>query len=220
MVDHDDEIDDGDNDGIDDGDNDERLSVDPVAAALALTDLLAEFSKAYKLVTTDKAKAARLRALARLDRRAVAAEQKFAAITAQAEQVQAALDARAAALDEGQRTLEAREAAFASSLADARDELREYHNHLEQTHRQLIHRIMSTAGILGEWSSDLRSPPTWEQLRRLVAGLPDDPPPPERDIASHPRIDASDTFFDPRADRHGNAFLGTLSRDISHKGAQ
>src|SRR6516165_470168 len=33
-----------------------------------------------------------------------------------------------------------------------------------------------------------------------------------------PRPDASDTFFDPHADRHGNAFLGTLSPDVSHKG--
>jgi hypothetical protein len=59
--------------------------------------------------------------------------------------------------------------------------------------------------------------PTWDQLKRLVAGLPDDPPL-ERDVASHPRMDVfSDVSDDPNADRHGNVFLGTLSRSISHK---
>jgi hypothetical protein len=51
--------------------------------------------------------------------------------------------------------------------------------------------------------------------------LPDDPPALEREVAAHPRLDVfSDTSADPHADRHGNAFLGTLSRDVSHKGAQ
>jgi hypothetical protein len=78
---------------------------------------------------------------------------------------------------------------------------------------------MSSADLLGGYNPQLQDLPSWDVLKRLVVGLPDDPPPLERDVASHPRIDASDMFFDPHADRHGNAFLGTLSRDVSHKGA-
>jgi hypothetical protein len=206
MADHDDEI---------DGADDQRVSVDPVAAAIAFRDLVVEFSKAYKLVTTDKAKAARLRAVAELDRRAAAAEQKFAAITGEAEQVQAALDARAAALDAGQRALEAREAAFERQTTDVRDELREAHARLDETHRQLIHRIMSTAGILGEWNPNLQPLPSWQQLRGMIADLPADLPGPAPEPAV--RIDAfSDTSDNPNSDRHGNRFLGELTRDVSH----
>jgi hypothetical protein len=197
------------------------VMVDPVAAAIALTDLVAEFSKAYKLVTTDKAKAARLRALARLDRRAVAAEQKFAAITAQAEQVQAALDARAAALEGRDRALTQREDAFAASCQEAHDSLAAYYNNLADMDRRLRYRIMASADLLAGFNEQLQDLPSWEIIRRMVPGLPADPPPLERDVASHPRIDAlSDTFSDPNADRHGNVFLGTLTRDVSHRGAQ
>jgi len=48
--------------------------------------------------------------------------------------------------------------------------------------------------------------------------LPDDPPPIEREVVSHPRIDIfSDTSDDPRADRQGAPFLGELTRDTAHK---
>jgi hypothetical protein len=55
-------------------------------------------------------------------------------------------------------------------------------------------------------------------LRRQIVDLPEDPPAlKQTDVM---RIDAlSDTSDDPNADRHGNIFLGTLSRDVSHKGA-
>jgi hypothetical protein len=75
---------------------------------------------------------------------------------------------------------------------------------------------MAHADLLSGYNPQLQDLPSWAVLRRLVVGLPDDPPPLEREAAP-PRIDASETFFDPRADRHGNAFLGTLSRDVSHR---
>jgi hypothetical protein len=209
----DDQIDD-DTDNTDDA----PALVDPVAAALAFRDLVVEFSKAYKLVTTDKAKAARLRAVARLDQRAADAEQKLAAITAQAEQVQAALDARAAALDAERRALDARTTEFEASLKEARDNLAGYYNGIAEADRHLRYRILSHAGLLGGYNPQLQDLPSWDVLKRLVVGLPEDPPPLERDV-SHPRIDASDTFFDPHADRHGGQFLGTLTRDASHRGA-
>jgi hypothetical protein len=206
-----------DDEQIDDTDDTEDYSapalVDPVAAATALTNLVTEFSKAYKLVTTDKAKAAQLRAVDKLDRRAAAAEQKFAAITAQAEQLQAALDARAAELAERERALDAREVAFASQAQDVRDELREHHNHLEQTHRQLTHRIMASAGILGQWNFNLQDPPTWQQLRQLIADLPADLPaaPPAEVISENVREDWAGNVF---------AAGATVTRSINKAASQ
>jgi len=139
-------------------------------------------------------------------------------MTAAAEQREAALDARAAACAERERTCDERDAVFERQATAVRDELRSYHNHLEQTHRQLLHRIMATAGILGTWNETLQDPPTWMQLRQMIVGLPDDPPPIEREVVSHPRIDIfSDTSDDPHADRQGAPFLGELTRDVSHK---
>jgi hypothetical protein len=146
------------------------------------------------------------------------AQQKLAAITAQAEQKQAALDARVAALDERDRALDARATEFESSLQEARDNLRGYYDRIAEADRHLRYRILSHADLLHGYNAQLQDLPSWDVLKRLVVGLPDDPPAIERDVL-HPRIDASDTFFDPHADRHGNAFLGTLSRDVSHKGA-
>jgi hypothetical protein len=73
--------------------------------------------------------------------------------------------------------------------------------------------------MLGGYNPQLQDLPTWPQIRQVVVGLPDDPAPLEREVT---HIDAlSDTFDDPHADRHGNAFLGSLSRSLEHKrGAQ
>jgi hypothetical protein len=153
-------------------------------------------------------------------------ERKQAAIAKDNAEREAALDARdaelaqrAAALDERARALDARAVEFESSLQEARDELHNHHRHVEQEDKRLRHRVMAHADLLSGYNPQLQDLPSWDVLKRLVVGLPDDPPPLERDVASHPRIDASDTFFDPHADRHGNAFLGTLSPDVSHKGA-
>jgi hypothetical protein len=148
------------------------------------------------------------------------AEQKLAAVTAEVEQKQTELAARAAAADERDRALDARATEFAASLQEARAELHEYYRHVEEEDKRLRYRVMAHADLLSNYNPTLQDLPTWPQIRRLVAGLPDDLPPPEHDVASHSRIDLlSDTFADPHADRHGNAFLGTLSRDVSHKGA-
>jgi hypothetical protein len=146
------------------------------------------------------------------------AEQKLAAVTAATEQTNAALAQRAAAADERDRALDARATAFEGELQSARDELHNYYRHVQEEDKRLRYRIMSSADLLSGYNPTLQDLPSWDVLRRLVVGLPDDPPPLERDV-SHPRIDPSDTFFDPHADRHGHAFLGTLSRDVSHKGA-
>ena len=160
-----------------------------------------------------------LKRLRKLGRDIAKAEQKLAAVTAQAEQTNAELAARAAAIDERDRALDARATEFASSLETARAELHQYYNSIAEADRHIRYRIMSHADLLGGYNPQLQDLPSWDVLKRLVVGLPDDPPPLERGAAAHPRIDASDMFFDPHADRHGNAFLGTLSRDVSHKGA-
>jgi hypothetical protein len=161
-------------------------------------------------LSNNKTVAAAIKKLRRLDRQYADTQTKGAAITAQAEQVQAALAERAAALDARERALEAREVAFESQAADVRDELREHHNRLEQTHRQLVHRLMSTAGILGQWNWDLQSPPTWQQLRRMIADLPEDLPAPAGEVISQ----------EVREDWTGNTFMpgSTLTRSINQSG--
>jgi septal ring factor EnvC (AmiA/AmiB activator) len=150
-----------------------------------------------------------LKRLRKLGRDIAKAEQKLAAVTAQVEQKQTELAAREAAIDEREAAIARREDEFASSVETVRDELREHHAHLEQTHRQLVHRIMSTAGILGEWNWNLQSPPTWEQLRRMVAGLPEDLPAPRAEVVSQ----------ETREDWTGHTFIAdsSLTRSISHK---
>ena len=182
---------------------------DPFALALGLCQVAAN-AKAIEPA---------LKRLRKLGRDIAKAEQKLAALSAAAQQTNAELAARAAALDEREHALDARGAEFESSLQEARDELHNHHRHVEQEDKRLRHRVMAHADLLSGYNPQLQDLPSWDVLKRLVVGLPDDPPPLERDVASHPRIDASDTFFDPHADRHGNAFLGTLSPDVSHKGA-
>jgi hypothetical protein len=194
-----------DDDEVDGGGNG-TPAADPVVIAFTLIDL----------ALNPKAAKAGLKQLVKLDKSIAAAEQKLAALTAQAEQTTVALAQREAAVVAREAALDARETAFTSSLEDAHSELREHHGRVEQAHRQLVHRVMSTSGILSGWNPDLQDLPTWEQLRRQIADLPPDPPA----LVTAPimRIDAlSDTFSDPNADRHGNAFLGTLSRDVSHQ---
>jgi hypothetical protein len=155
--------------------------------------------------------------LRRLDQQYADTQAKVAALAAQAEQINVKLDARAAALDERDRALDARATEFESSLQEARDNLRGYYDSIAEADRHIRFRIMSHADLLGGYNPQLQDLPSWDVLKRLVAGLPPDPPPLEREVASHPRIDAlSDTFPDPRADRHGAQFLGTLTRDVSH----
>jgi hypothetical protein len=156
-----------------------------------------------------------IKKLDRLNRQYADIQAKCAALTAHAEQTKAALDVRAAELDAQQAANIRHEDEFQSSIEDAHNALRQYHNYLEQMHRALAHRLLSLNGIA--WNEDLQSPPSWTQLQQMLPSLPDDVPPPEREVAV-PRIDAlSDTFSDPSGDRHGHAFLGTLTRSTSHK---
>jgi hypothetical protein len=157
-----------------------------------------------------------LKRLRKLGRDIEKAEQKLAAVTAQAEQKQTELAARAAAIDEREHAITQREDEFESSIKSAHAELRQAHDSLADTDRRIRYRILSSADLLAGFNERLQDLPTWPQIKQMVPGLPDDPPL-ERDVASHPRIDAlSDTFSDPSADRHGNAFLGELTRDVSH----
>jgi hypothetical protein len=196
----------------DDTDHTEATMPDPFVLAISLCQV------AVNAKTIEPA----LKRLRRLGRDIQKAEQKLAAVTAQAEQKQTALAEREAAIDARERALDARATEFESSLENARAELHEYYNSIAEADRHIRHRVLSYAGLLGGYNAQLQDLPDWPAIRRLVVGLPDDPPPLERDVASHPRIDVSDTFSDPHADRHGNVFLGTLSRDVSHKhrGAQ
>jgi hypothetical protein len=192
-------------DSDDDTDDTEDYStpaMDPFLTAIALCQIA---ERAKPIATA-------LKKLRKVGQDILSAEKKLAAVAAAAEQTNVELAARATALDERERVLDARETRFESSLTDARDELREHHARLDETHRQLIHRIMSTTGMLGEWNPNLQPLPTWQQLRGMIADLPA----PATEPAM--RIDAfSDVSDNPLADRHGNAFLGSLSRSTDHK---
>jgi hypothetical protein len=184
-------------------------AVDPFSAALVLIDL----------ALNPKATKVALKKLVQLDKDIGIAEQKLAAVTAQVEQKHAALTERGAELDRREAAITERETEFEASLHEARDNLRGYYNGIAEADRHLRYRILAHADLLHGYNSRLQDLPDWPAIRRLVVGLPDDPPPLERDV-SHPRIDVfSDTSNDPHADRHGNVFLGSLSRDVSHKGA-
>jgi hypothetical protein len=207
MVDHDDDNIDTATAGTDHGHP--APAADPVLIALQLC-----------AIANNKTTAAAIRKLCKLDRQYADIQTKIAALAAQAEQRNAELVQREAALAEREHALDARTTEFERSLQEARDNLAEYYRHVEQEDKRLRYRVMAHADLLSNYHPTLQDLPTWPQIRRLVAGLPDDPPPPEREVVSHPRIDASDTFFDPHADRHGAPFLGTLTRDVSHKAAQ
>jgi hypothetical protein len=192
-----DQVDDNtDTDEHDDDHNHDAPIADPVLIALQLCQLAAN----------PKTIAAAVKKLRRLDRQYADTEAKLAALTAQAAAIETALTARAAELDRRQAEIERREAAFESQAGDVRDELREHHNRLEQTHRQLVHRLMSTAGITGNWNFDLQDPPTWQQLRRMIADLPDDLPAPAAEVVSE----------NVRHDWAGSEFIAntTLTRTV------
>src|SRR6516165_4038090 len=86
--------------------------VDPVAAAIALTDLVDTLHKAYKLAITDKANKARLRAVVKLDRQAANAVIVRDEAQAQAAAIVAKIERDTNALAERERALEEREAKF------------------------------------------------------------------------------------------------------------
>jgi hypothetical protein len=149
-------------------------AADPVLIAFRLIDL----------ALNPKAAKAGLKQLVKLNKDIGLAEEKFVSLQSQAAAIENALTVRAAELDAQARSLDARVAAFESQAADVRDELREHHNRIEQAHRQLVHRIMATTGITGNWNFDLQGVPSWEQLRRQIADLPADLPAPAAEVVT------------------------------------
>jgi hypothetical protein len=128
------------------------------------------------------------------------------------------LTARAAELDQRERAIAARENEFTASIEEARDHLRGYYDSVAEADRHLRYRVLNHADLLHGYNSQLQQLPDWSAIRRLVVGLPPDPPPLEREAAAHPRVDTfSDTSDDPHADRHGHVFLNTLTRSTEHK---
>ena len=179
--------------------DDDIITTDRFADAIALCQ-----------IAKNKTVATQLKKLRRVNRQIADAEAKVIAVQDQAEQMQAALADREAAIDERERALDARETAFAASAQDVRDELYAHQNRVEQTHRQLVYHIMATAGIAGNWNFDLQDPPTWEQLKRMIANLPDDlPATPSAEVVSE----------NVREDWVGHTFVpgSTLTRSIIPK---
>jgi hypothetical protein len=171
---------------------------DPFAAVLTLC----------RLAANPKAGEAMLRRIRKAERAATAAEQRCATAEAKLEQRQAALDARASELDELTRAIAGRETAFEASLEQARDDLREFYDDLADTDRRIRFRIAHSNGLLDGFNERLQSLPTWEQIRQLVPGLPDDPPPPSAaEIVSR----------NVREDWTGHSFLAesSLTRSVN-----
>jgi hypothetical protein len=180
--------------------------VDPVAAAIALTDLVAEFSKAYKLVTTDKAKAARLRAVAKLDRQAADAVAVRDEARAEAAAIVAKIECDTNALAERERAFDAREAAFEASLREAHESLRQYHDNLAQEDRRIRYRILSHANLLHGFNERLQDLPDWRQIKQMVPDLPADPATPPAEVVSR----------ETREDWTGHTFIAgsSLTRSV------
>jgi hypothetical protein len=182
--------------------------MDPVAAAIALRDVVAAFSNAYKLVTTDKAKAAQLRAVDKLDRRAAKAVAVRDEARAEAAAIVAKIERDTNALAERERALDARDAAFASSLQEARDHLRAYYDSLADMDRRIRYRILSHAGLLHGFNERLQDLPDWPAIERMVPGLsPDLPAAPAAEVISE----------NVREDWSGNVFAAgaTVTRSIN-----
>ena len=184
----------------------------------AMVDPFAVLIELCRIAANPKAAEVVLKKIRREVVAAGAREQRCAIAAAKLEQKQAALDARAAELDQRERAITQREDEFAASCQEARDNLAGYYNSIAEADRHIRYRILSHADLLGGYNPALQDLPSWDVLKRLVVGLPDDPPPLERDVASYPRIDVfSDVSDDPNADRHGHVFLGTLTRSTEHK---
>jgi len=198
----------------DDTDTDDYSTsmVDPVAAAIALTDLADTLYKLYNLATADKAQKARLRAAAKLNRQIADAEAKRAAIEVDAAAIVAKAEGDVAAIrDEAQRRLEAAEA--------AEDELAE--------REQKIARLEAAWRLLGEPAdvmSGFRSPEYSPlQKARLAHGQPagrdrllfaEPDAAPDHGIDAYIRRDVGDE----RSDSQGNRFApSSLTRSTEHK---
>jgi hypothetical protein len=176
------------------------------SAAVDEIDLFGAAIALCQVAQRAKTVEAALKRLRKIGRDTLVAERKRDAVIAETEQTKTALAGREAAIAAREAAFDVRTAAFESQAGDVRDELREHHARLEQTHRQLAHRLMASAGILGEWNWDLQSPPSWAQLRQRIAGLPPDPPAPGAEVVSQ----------NVRQDWTGHNFISgsTLTRTV------
>jgi hypothetical protein len=219
MNDHDDDEPIDDADDMDREAGDVAIVADPVFFAIAFHELIDKGFKLYREAFTDKTKRAHLKALARAKAQAADAIKLRDAARAETEQTKADDAVRAAALDAQAADLSRRKIEFETSLGEAYATLRASHDNLSEVDRRLRYHVLASADLLHQYNPELQSLPDWPQIRQMVPGLPPDPPSVEREEPGF-RIDTfADTFSDPNADRHGNTFLGTLSRDVSHKGA-
>jgi hypothetical protein len=189
------------------------MVVDPVAAAIAVTELVDQWTKLYKLAI-NKANKARVRALAKLERQIADAEATLTAVKADVAAIVAKAENTVKAIhDEAQRRLEA--------AATAEDELVE--------REQKIARLESAWRFIGEPAdvmSGFRSPEFSPlQKARLGHGQPPGKDPDrllfsEPDVAPAAQIDAliRRDVGNERSDAQGNAFApSTLTRSTEHK---
>ena len=190
------------------------MMVDPVAAAIALTDLVDQWTKLYKLAIDSKANKARLRAAAKLDQRIADAEAKRAAIEADAAAIVTKAENKVKAIhDEARQRLDA--------IESAEQELAE--------REQKIVRLEAAWRNIGEPAdvmSGFRSPEFSPlQKARLAHGQQPGRDPDilgfsEPDVAPAAQIDAliRRDVGDARSDSLGNAFApSTLTRSTEHK---
>jgi len=187
-----------------------------VATPAPVVDRFGDVLALLAAVRNAKVTEVALKRLRRLERDIAAAEAKLAALTAKAEQTAAALADREAATAAAEAALTQREDEFTAAREQARYDLRRYYNEIADADRGLRYRVLVHADLA--FNPTLQDLPDWSALRLAIPGLPPDPPPVEREVAPHLRIDSfSDTSDDPHADRHGNDFLGSLTRSIEHK---
>jgi hypothetical protein len=192
--------------------------VDPVAAAIALTNLADQLYRLHKSAINSKTSRARLRALAKLDQRIADAEAKLVAIEADAAAIVTRAENKVKAIhDEARQRLEA--------VESAEQELVE--------REQKIARLEAAWRYIGEPQdvmSGFRSPEfsPLQKARlahgqqpgrdpdRLIFSEPDAAP--DHGIDAYIRRDVGDE----RSDAQGNAFApSTLTRSTEHKrGAQ
>jgi hypothetical protein len=192
--------------------------VDPVAAAIAFTDLVDQWTKLYKLAIDNKANKARLRAAAKLNRQIADAEAKLVAIEADAAAiVTKAENAVKAIHDDAQWRLDVVESAE-QELVEREQKIAR----LEAAWRGLGEPQDVLSGFRSAEYSSLQKArmahgqPPGRDPDRLLFSKPDAAP--DQDIDAYIRRDVGDA----RSDAQGNAFApSTLTRSTEHKrGAQ
>jgi hypothetical protein len=177
-------------------------AADPVLIALTLCR-----------IANNKTLERAIKKLVKLDEQYAVAEEKFVDLQSQAAAMQTALTARAAELDAREAAITKREDEFASSLEDARANLRGYYDSIADADRITRYRILSSADLLSNFNPQLQDLPSWDTIRRLVDGLPPDLPaaPPAEIISENVRQDWVGHTFVPGS---------TLTRSIIHKPSQ